>query len=108
MRDTVDRIGIFPVKPHADRFCGSDGCRVRGFTIGIKRRIVCILQRPLQDGACRLFGIAHALLIPADMEADLRQQRSADHLERQTAVPDEQPCLFQTDNANSLRCCASK
>ena len=67
MRDTVDRIGIFPIKPHADRFCGSDGCRVRGFTIGIKRRIVCILQRSLQDGACRLFGIASALLIPAEL-----------------------------------------
>lgn len=108
MRDAVDCIGIFPVKPHADRFGGSDGCRVRGFAIGIKRRIVRVLQRPLQDGACRLFGIASALLIPADMEADLRQQRPAGFPERQTAVPYEQPCLFQADNANSLRCCVSK
>ena len=108
MRDAVDCIGIFPVKPHADRFGSSDGCRVRRFAIGIKRRIVCILQRPLQDGSGGFFCIASALLIHADMEADLRQQRSADHLERQTAVPDEQTCLFQTYNANSLRCCASK
>ena len=108
MRDAVDCIGIFPVKPHADRFGGSDGCRVRGFTIGIKRRIVCILQRPLQDGSGGFFCIAAALLISADVISDLRQQRPAGFPERQTAVPDEQPCLFQTDNANSLRCCASK